>query len=66
MPRAKKWDSRCCAGVEISTVAQCGDVHVLAFNMDTQHPAFAEEMKVISDFRRKRNEEMQRSSFSTA
>ena len=47
-------------GVEISTVAQCGDVHVLAFNMDTQHPAFAEEMKVISDFRRKRNEEMQK------
>lgn len=49
----------CLVGVEISTVALGREVHILAYNLDIDAPAFAEEMHVISEFRTARNKLMQ-------
>ncbi len=57
--RAEEVGIKCITGVEISTVANCKEVHILAYNMDIDNPAFAEEMKKISDFRLQRNKLMQ-------
>lgn len=58
--RAEQVGIRCIAGAEISTVASCGEVHILAYNIDMDNPAFAEEMKKIADFRVQRNKLMQK------
>lgn len=58
--KAKELGLKCIVGAEISTVASCGEVHVLAYNMDIDAPEFAEEMQKIADFRTERNRQMQK------
>lgn len=57
--RAEELGLKCITGVEISTLASCGDVHILAYNLETDTPGFEEEMQKISDFRMQRNKLMQ-------
>lgn len=56
---AKKLGIRCLTGVEISTITNGKDVHVLAYNLDVSAFGFQEEMQTIAGFRTLRNQKMQ-------
>lgn len=49
----------CLTGMEISTLSNAKEVHVLAYNLDIGAAGFSEELKTISDFRSERNRLMQ-------
>ena len=60
MEKGKELGVKVLVGVEISTVSSCGDVHILAYNLETDSPDFAEKMSEISNFRTQRNSQMQK------
>lgn len=60
MEKGKGLGVKVLVGVEISTVSSCGDVHILAYNLETDSPDFAEKMSEISNFRTQRNSQMQK------
>lgn len=57
--KAKSLGIVCLTGMEISTLSNGKEVHVLAYNLDTAAPGFAEEIKIITNFRQERNKQMQ-------
>lgn len=57
--KAKSLGIVCLTGMEISTLSNGKEVHILAYNLDTAAHGFADEMKTISNFRLERNKQMQ-------
>ncbi|MGN1040395.1 MAG: PHP domain-containing protein [Candidatus Fimimonas sp.] len=58
--KAAQLGLKCLVGMEISTLSEGKEVHVLAYNLDMNALGFAEEMATISNFRVERNKQMQR------
>ncbi len=57
--KAAQLGIKCLTGMEISTLSEGREVHVLAYNLDMDALGFAEEMEKISNFRTQRNKQMQ-------
>lgn len=55
LSRAAELGIKCLVGVELSSVQDGRDVHLLVYNMDVSSPEFKRDMDEIADLRNKRN-----------
>lgn len=63
LKKAEELGLKCLVGMEISTLWQGKEVHVLVYNLDMQASGFSDEMAAISGFRNERNRQMQQKLF---